>query len=150
MKKLLFILLLTPIALISCKKKGCIDELANNYEEKAKTDDGSCTYNWDKFVGTYNVTTGACNFAPDNHVSTISKGPTKNEMIISNFYNNGVNINATISGNEFSFSEVSDEVGYIGTGYVIDGAITIDFFSCEGYDYPDDCDEVNCSVNYNK
>lgn len=71
-------------------------------------------------------------------------------MVIGNFYNDGVNINATISGNNFTFSEVSGGVGYIGSGYVIDGTITIDFFACEDYNYPDECDEVNCSLNYAK
>lgn len=28
----------------SCKKEGCTDETATNYDEKAKKDDGSCTY----------------------------------------------------------------------------------------------------------
>jgi hypothetical protein len=28
-----------------CKKEGCTDENANNYDAKAKKDDGSCTYN---------------------------------------------------------------------------------------------------------
>ena len=28
----------------SCKKEGCTDEDAINYEEKAKKDDGSCEY----------------------------------------------------------------------------------------------------------
>jgi hypothetical protein len=150
MKNLMFVLLLTPFALISCKKKGCMDELANNFEEKAKKEDGSCTYNWDKFLGTYNVTTGSCNFPHDNHVSTISKGPSKDQIIISNFYDNGVNVKATILGNEFSFSEASAGVGYIGTGYVIDGVVTIDFFACEDYDYPNDCNEVSCTMNYTK
>ena len=29
----------------ACKKEGCTDSAANNYVEKAKKDDGSCTYN---------------------------------------------------------------------------------------------------------
>ena len=29
---------------ISCNRKGCTDPLANNYSEKAKKDDGNCTY----------------------------------------------------------------------------------------------------------
>ena len=29
---------------ISCKKEGCTDETANNYDAEAKTDNGTCTY----------------------------------------------------------------------------------------------------------
>jgi hypothetical protein len=29
----------------SCKKEGCMDSMALNYNEKAKNDDGSCEYN---------------------------------------------------------------------------------------------------------
>lgn len=29
---------------VSCKKEGCTDPQAENYQKKAKTDDGSCTY----------------------------------------------------------------------------------------------------------
>lgn len=32
------------MTLSSCKKKGCIDPTATNYNENAKKDDGSCTY----------------------------------------------------------------------------------------------------------
>jgi hypothetical protein len=38
------LLLAISISLLSCKKKGCTDNLANNYDEKSKTDDGSCAY----------------------------------------------------------------------------------------------------------
>ncbi|MCH2234169.1 MAG: DUF4856 domain-containing protein [Crocinitomicaceae bacterium] len=43
-KKLLFIALALGVTAISCKKKGCTDITANNYNEEAKKDDGSCTY----------------------------------------------------------------------------------------------------------
>lgn len=39
---LCYVLLL--LAIVSCKKKGCIDELATNYNEEAQKDDGSCEY----------------------------------------------------------------------------------------------------------
>ncbi len=32
------------VTAISCKKEGCTDVNANNYNEEAKKDDGSCTY----------------------------------------------------------------------------------------------------------
>lgn len=33
--------------LASCKKEGCTDPLATNYDENAKKDDGSCMYEHD-------------------------------------------------------------------------------------------------------
>jgi hypothetical protein len=35
---------LVAVTAISCKKEGCTDATANNYNEEAKKDDGSCTY----------------------------------------------------------------------------------------------------------
>ena len=40
----LLIVLMSTMTLTSCKKEGCTDPNANNYNEDAKTDDGSCTY----------------------------------------------------------------------------------------------------------
>ena len=37
-------LAVATITLGSCKKKGCTDPLANNYNEKAKKDDGTCAF----------------------------------------------------------------------------------------------------------
>lgn len=39
-----FLTLILSSALTSCKKKGCIDSNANNYNQEAKKDDGTCTY----------------------------------------------------------------------------------------------------------
>jgi len=44
MKRLLLITALSFIAVTSCKKKGCIDINAKNYNSEAKKDDGSCSY----------------------------------------------------------------------------------------------------------
>jgi hypothetical protein len=48
MKKSILILItfVAVVAVVStgCKREGCTDPLANNYDEKAKDDDGSCSY----------------------------------------------------------------------------------------------------------
>ena len=36
----------------SCGKKGCSDKAALNYESGITKDDGTCTYNADKLIGT--------------------------------------------------------------------------------------------------
>jgi hypothetical protein len=41
---LLETLMLVSILMFGCKKEGCIDETAANYDEEAKKDDGSCEY----------------------------------------------------------------------------------------------------------
>lgn len=40
----LSLILLAGLGFAACKKKGCTDPTADNYSEKAKKDDGSCTY----------------------------------------------------------------------------------------------------------
>ena len=42
--RLVFSILLTSISFISCKKKGCIDPNATNYNAQAQVEDNSCTY----------------------------------------------------------------------------------------------------------
>ncbi|MEJ6616598.1 MAG: hypothetical protein QNL61_06755 [Crocinitomicaceae bacterium] len=39
---------------VSCKKDGCTDETATNYDSKAKKDDGSCVYEETPVAGTVN------------------------------------------------------------------------------------------------
>lgn len=39
---------------VSCKKEGCTDETATNYDSKAKKDDGSCEYEVAPVAGTVN------------------------------------------------------------------------------------------------
>jgi len=43
-KVLVGVVMLGAITMTSCKKKGCMDNTATNFVEKAKKDDGSCTY----------------------------------------------------------------------------------------------------------
>lgn len=42
--KLLLILLCVGLILAGCRKEGCTDSAATNYDSKAKKDDGSCVF----------------------------------------------------------------------------------------------------------
>lgn len=44
MKKLFLLLGLVLLTATSCKKEGCTDQDATNFESEAKKDDGSCSY----------------------------------------------------------------------------------------------------------
>jgi len=58
MIKYIFPLTLAAVAFTSCKKEGCTDETALNYNEEAKKDDGSCTYFTLNVPATYAFTDG--------------------------------------------------------------------------------------------
>jgi len=44
MKRIILGLITCSLLMVSCSKKGCTDSIAENYDAKAKTDDGSCAY----------------------------------------------------------------------------------------------------------
>jgi len=44
MSKYLLLIIVASIAMVSCKKEGCMDPLAVNYMEEAEKDDMSCNY----------------------------------------------------------------------------------------------------------
>lgn len=50
------ILAAMTIGVSSCKKEGCVDSTATNYNEKAKKDDGSCKYDPTNTIITGNIT----------------------------------------------------------------------------------------------
>nr|WP_294861556.1 DUF4856 domain-containing protein [uncultured Fluviicola sp.] len=69
MKNLFYLFAISTLftTMISCKKKGCTDPTAVNYNSKAKKDDGSCTYTQTE---TYTVPT-TYTFTNSNSESTV-------------------------------------------------------------------------------
>lgn len=69
--KIFTLALTTVIAFSSCKKEGCTDESATNYNSKAKKDNGSCEY--PSITPAYTVPS-TYSFTDENGNSTVSFG----------------------------------------------------------------------------
>ena len=104
-------------------------------------DDGSCTYDQEKFLGTYEVIS-LCFSDVDTYTVNVTQGPSKESIILNNFNGEGGNTKAIIKGSEFSFLGIYSGVGYVGTGYIVGSKITIDYFACEDYN----CPEASCNI----
>ena len=63
--KNIYVILALTLAFTSCKKEGCTDETASNFNENAKKDDGSCVYDPAYVVPT------TYSFVDENGVSTV-------------------------------------------------------------------------------
>lgn len=66
----ILILIISSFFIISCKKEGCTDDSAENYNPNANTDDGSCTYQLDQLKINVNTTFGIQNFYLDSIYQT--------------------------------------------------------------------------------
>ncbi|MFT5819836.1 MAG: hypothetical protein ACI8ZM_001061 [Crocinitomix sp.] len=128
-----FLIVLTTVG---CKKKGCMDVLAENYDTEAKKDDASCTYLSDKMLGSYTVSQDCYYGGVTSYTMEVVAGSNKGEIILQNLDDN-VQVKATISGTEFTFSEDKAGITYEGNGYLVgsDG-MTINLEICETYYYP--------------
>lgn len=68
MKNVSFLLIMiAATAMFSCKKKGCMDDKATNYNEEAKKDDGTCKYSELSIPSTFSFSDASGN-------STVSYG----------------------------------------------------------------------------
>ncbi len=136
MKKHLVFGLILGLGIVACKKKGCTDALAENYNVEAKKEDGSCTYQRDKFIGTYQISS-KCAYDDDTTYSiTITEGPTVNDIIIQNFANESVNMKAKIVNNQIEFDDELIGIIFEGDGYLVGSELTINYTACEAFYFP--------------
>lgn len=113
MKKSLLLLSLGVITLASCKKEGCTDPNALNYNGEAKKDDGTCTYFTLNVPSTYSFTDGSNNTVNYDgqterlnqlsEMTTYMKSGTTSVLSASNLKNMFSNAGGNGGGN-FSFT----------------------------------------------
>ena len=89
----------------SCSKTGCTDTAANNFDSKAKKDNGSCNYSYTAYIGNYHLIDTTIDWngitAIKNYDLLISYNGIVNEIELQNLGNSGVSFKATLNGNNF-------------------------------------------------
>lgn len=141
MKRYSIILILVTLTIItSCKKdkvKGCLDNSASNYDANAEEDNGTCSYERDKFLGNWSgLFTNTNNpGTPDTifnfPISIVINSNSKNEVIINDFPVSGAPTTASVnSSNRFALvlpkqniTSGLDSFGVSGIGQVSDDQI---------------------------
>ncbi len=140
---------LVTVSYTSCKQEGCTDSLANNFDDKADTDDGTCTYDRDAFIGTYNNSADNC-ISGTSFNMTISGGVgAKNQISVTNFggFGTSVSIIGIISG-----SSVTLQSGALGSGISLlsgSGNLAGNLLTIN-YTYVEDGEEFTCTINATK
>ncbi|MBP5995632.1 MAG: hypothetical protein KA736_08050 [Crocinitomicaceae bacterium] len=85
-KNLLIITVLAGIGLSSCSKPGCTDIDATNYSEKAKTNDGSCTYSEKLIIWQSNSTSLLLQQAGISGISIYIDGSLAGSFLTTNYW----------------------------------------------------------------
>lgn len=144
---------LSLITFVSCKKEGCTDTTATNYNSEAKKDDGSCVYPdpepvvdpRDEYIGVYTVIDsgfggGTTFVSASTYQLTISKDATvSTELDFMNLFNWGYTHYGTLNGNSLNLPSqptgFSDPNNIHGYGSFGTNSINLSMFTGPGGDF---------------
>lgn len=127
MKKYVGLFMLAAVAFGGCKKEGCTDQTALNYDSSFETDDGSCVYVVQNFNVSIHSKMGTQDFDYNTEVTTQSGRKvkfTRVQMYMGAFTFNGASGQTLV---EDSYMLVKPEVTSYSAGYLPEG--TYDTFS---------------------
>ncbi len=133
------------VSVTSCSSEGCTDDTATNYDEKADEDDGTCAYERDAIIGTYNNSTDNCISGTSFNMTITAGAAATNQISISNFggFGNSISVNAIVTGSSISLQSGSLGSGISllsGTGAIAGSLLTIN------YTYDEDGTEYTCTI----
>lgn len=92
--------------MFSCKREGCTNSAATNFDKKANSDNGSCLYPSDAYVGSYTMTDTADNY---------SGGPTAftYQLVILRNGNNQIQLSNLFNWSFTPLANVDDAVSLL-------------------------------------
>lgn len=127
----------TGIVLISCNKQGCTDSFAINFDKRAKTDDGSCKYKTDLFIGKF-AGTETCNDGSSvNEELVISRAEASEDRIIFQAMTRfAISPYAIVNGNDLTIpsqtvSSALISVNISGSGRIDGNQLTVSYVLTE-------------------
>jgi len=121
------------LSLSACKKEGCTNMDAINYDKEANNDDGSCNYQAMNFAGTYNVTGTKVDLTFEDttiqNYQFIISYVNETNVSISNLGNSSNVFNATIKNNQLTIpSQVKNLVEtWSGAGVISGSTINLQY-----------------------
>lgn len=111
------VIIFALITCMSCKRKGCTDPYASNFEAKAKNDDGSCIDPREQYVGTYQMidsifVNGEFSLRKFYNMSVTTKGHKGDSLFFINIWNNGADMYGKLADGSFTITEQQGIIGF--------------------------------------
>ncbi|GAB4281927.1 MAG: hypothetical protein Kow0068_06450 [Marinilabiliales bacterium] len=127
---LISLIIILSLAYTSCRKTGCTDPLACNYDSEAHKDNGSCKYDRETLL--YTQTVNLDDFATTNHVAEFKfeqydiencTNPSTSEvrLYVKNIYSDTISIDCDVVMQDDAFTQYWT-YHYVGN-YLAPGAI---------------------------
>jgi hypothetical protein len=134
MKKIIFILALSPLLFTACKKKGCTEETALNYDKKATKNDGACVY--PASGNAYSVPTSYIFYNADGNSTVSFSGQTErldqlDELIAYAETGETSAISAQVLND--MFSNTNNPFSFVSTKQLKNKCFTLDVTKIESY-----------------
>jgi len=117
----------------ACNKKGCTTFEAQNFDKKAKSDDGSCTFLTDEFTHKFTGKEICSDLTEDDQALIITRNEsTSDQVILNNLTRFAISPVAKVSGKSLVIENQNHQSGFLnviinGTGTLTGNNIVIDY-----------------------